>query len=131
MDINWAAAVAAAIAAFALGGVWYSPALFAGVWQREAGLADADIRASHQGLVFGLAFVLLLVASLVFALFLGPKPSLQLSVGAGFAAGLAWVSGGLGVICLFERRSPKLFLINAGYLTLAFTLIGLVLGLWH
>lgn len=71
------------------------------------------------------------VAAFVFAMFLGPEPALPFATGAGFVAGLAWVSGGLGILYLFERRSLKLFLINAGYLTLAFTAIGAVLGAWH
>lgn len=131
MDINWLAAIVAGVAAFVIGGVWYSPVLFAKAWQREAAVTDEAIRASNQGLIFGLALVLLVVAAVVFAMFLGPRPSLQLGLGAGFAAGLAWVAAGLGVTYLFERRSLKLFVINGAYLTLAFTVIGLVLALWH
>lgn len=130
-EINWWATVAAAIAAFGIGAVWYSPALFARSWQREAGLSDEALKQGSMGTIFGLAFVLTLVASVVFAMFLGPKPSLGLGVGAGFAAGLAWVAAGLGITYLFERKSLALFLINGGYLTLAFTAIGLVLALWH
>jgi hypothetical protein len=31
---------------------------------------------------------------------------------------------------LFEHKSLKLFLVNGGYHTVQFTVIGLVLGLW-
>lgn len=129
MNISWMAVLAAAVAAFAIGAIWYSPALFAKAWQREAGLTDAQLADGRQGIVFGGAFLLLLVASAVFAMFLGPKPSMQLGLGAGFAAGLAWVAGGVGVLYLFERRSLRLALINGGYLTLAFTAIGVVIAL--
>ena len=37
-DVNWLAVLAAAISAFLLGGLWYSPALFQKTWQRAAGL---------------------------------------------------------------------------------------------
>jgi hypothetical protein len=74
--------------------------------------------------------VLSLVASLVFALFLGPRPPVSLGLGAGFAAGLCWVGASFGINYLFERKSLKLFLINAGYHTMQFTIIGLVLALW-
>jgi hypothetical protein len=33
MDINWLAVLAAAAASFLLGGLWYSPILFAKPWQ--------------------------------------------------------------------------------------------------
>jgi hypothetical protein len=38
---------------------------------------------------------------------------------------------GLGVVALFERRSWKYSLINGGYLTVALTLMGLILGAWR
>jgi hypothetical protein len=129
--INLLAVLAAAASAFVLGGLWYSPALFAAPWMREAGLSEARIRSGHRGVVFGGAFALSLVAASVFALFLGPAPPFGLALGAGCAAGLCWAAASLGINYLFERRSLKLFLINGGYCTLQFTLYGLVLGLWH
>jgi len=129
-EFNLWAVLVAALASFLLGGLWYSPLLFAKVWQREAGLTDAQLQNANMGMIFGLAFVLCLIASFVFALFLGPRPPLALGLGAGFAAGLCWVSASFGVNYLFERKSLKLFLINGGYHTLQFTLIGLILALW-
>jgi hypothetical protein len=129
-EFNILAVIAAAIATFVLGGLWYSPVLFGKPWQREAGVTDEEMKSANMGLVFGLSLVLSLIASLVFALFLGPRPPVSLGLGAGFAAGLCWVSASFGINYLFERRSLKLFLINAGYHTLQFTIIGLVLALW-
>ena len=129
MNVSWLAVLLAAVAAFAIGALWYSPLLFAQAWQREAGLSDERLRDGRQGVVFGSAFALLVVAAAVFAAFLGPQPSLMLGVGAGFAAGLAWVAAGVAVLYLFERRSLRLLLINGGYLTLAFPALGLVIAL--
>jgi hypothetical protein len=129
-EFNILAVIAAAIATFVLGGMWYSPILFGKPWQREAGVTDEKLKSANMGLIFGLSLVLSLIASLVFALFLGPRPPVSLGLGAGFAAGLCWVSASFGINYLFERRSMKLFLINAGYHTLQFTIIGLVLALW-
>jgi hypothetical protein len=126
----WAVVVAAA-SAFLLGGLWYSPLMFLKPWQREAGLSDERIRGRNGALVFGVSFVLSLVAAAVFALFLGPRPSLVLGLGAGASAGLCWVAASFGINYLFERRSFTLFAINGGYHALQFTLYGLILGLWH
>jgi Protein of unknown function (DUF1761) len=126
--INLWAVLAAAVAAFALGGLWYSPALFGRVWQREARLSDADLAARNPARTFGLAFLLSLVAAFVFGMFLGPHPSLALGLGAGFAAGLAWVTASFGINYLFERRSVTLFLVNGGYHTLQFTLYGVLIA---
>lgn len=127
-ELNWIAVVAATVAAFIVGGLWYSPLLFAKAWQREAGLSDEQINGANMGMIFAAAFVLMFLASLVFALFLGPEPGLTFGFGAGLAAGLFWVAGALGVIYLFERRSFRLWLINGGYNVVAFTVIGSVLG---
>lgn len=128
--VNWLAVLAAALASFVLGGLWYS-GLFAKAWQNAAGLSDARVAGGNKALMFGGAFVLALVQSAVFALFLGPNPAPMLGVGAGFAAGLCWVAAGLGLTYVFEQRSPKLFLINGGYATVQFTIIGAILGFWH
>jgi len=129
--INLVAVFAAAASAFVLGGLWYSPALFAASWMRYAGLSETQIRSGNRALIFGGAFVLSLIAAFVFAMFLGPAPALGFALGAGSSAGLCWVAASLGINYLFERRPFKLFLINGGYFTLQFTLYGLVLGLWH
>ena len=130
-EVNYLAVLAAAVATFALGGLWYSPALFGKVWQREAGVTEEKMKSANMALIFGLTFVLALIAAWVFALFLGPRPPMALGLGAGFSAGLCWVAASLGINYLFERKSLKLWLINGGYHTLQFTIIGLILALWH
>jgi hypothetical protein len=129
-EFNIWAVLTAALASFVLGGLWYSPALFGKAWQKAAGLSDEQIKNGNMGMIFGLAFVLCLIASFVFAMFLGPRPPVSLGLGAGFSAGLCWVGASFGVNYLFERKSMKLFLINAGYHTVQFTIIGLILALW-
>jgi hypothetical protein len=131
MNVNIPAVVVAALSAFFLGGLWYSPVLFGRSWQRETGLDDAALKRRSPALIFGGGFVLSLIASAVFALFLGPHPSLNLALGAGVSAGLCWVAASFGINYLFEAKSLKLFLINGGYHTLQFTLMGLVFGLWR
>jgi hypothetical protein len=128
-EVSYLAVIAAAVASFALGGVWYSPLLFSKAWQRESGVTDAQMQGANMALIFGTTFVLCLLASFVFAMFLGPRPSINLGMGAGVAAGVFWVASSFGINYLFERKSMKLFLINAGYHALQFTIIGLVLAL--
>lgn len=131
MQINYFAALAAAASSFLLGGLWYSPFLLGKLWQREVGLNAEKNKGANMPLIFGGAFALALVQSVVFAMFLGPKPAPAFATVAGLAAGLCWVAASFGISYLFERRSLLLFAINGGYHTVQFTLIGLILGLWH
>lgn len=128
-EVNWLAVLIAALGSFLLGGLWYSPLLFGKAWQRETGLTDDQLKRGNMARIYGLTLVLALLAAWNFANFLGPRPSLALGLGAGASAGLLWVAGSFGINYLFERKSLKLFLINGGYHTLQFALIGLVLSL--
>jgi hypothetical protein len=130
-EFNIWAALAAGVAGWLVGALWYSPVLFARPWQRETGLSDEKLAEANMGLIFGSSLVLSVVAALVFAAFLGPAPGLHFALGAGIAAGLGWVATSFGINYLFARRSFRLFLIDGGYHTVQFAAIGLVLGLWH
>ena len=128
-DVNWLAVLLCGVSSMILGGLWYSPLLFARPWQRGAGLSDEQLAGANMALIFGLAFLLSLLAATVFALFLGREMGLWPSVAAGAAAGAFWVGASFGINYLFERRSVSHWLINAGYHTLQFALFGLILGL--
>lgn len=130
MTINWLAVLAATFAAFVLGGLWYSPILFAKAWQRAAGVSDEALKSANMPAVFGLAFVFTLVMVVNLAFFVNGA-DLTMTLAYSLAAGFGWAALGLGVVALFERRPPAYFLINGGYLTLAFLLMGIILGLWR
>jgi hypothetical protein len=128
-EVNWLAVVAAALSSFVIGGLWYSKLMFLKAWQRGSGLTDDQLQKGHPGKIFGGAFVLSLIASWTFAIFLGPDLPVGQSTAYGFTAGLCWVATSFGINYLFEHKSFTLFLVNGGYHTVQFTVIGLVLGL--
>jgi hypothetical protein len=127
--VNYLAVIAAAASSFVLGGLWYGP-LFKTAWCREAGI-DPDRKPAHQGVVFGAAFLLSLLAAYVFALLVAPMHTVEQTMQAGFIVGVCWVATSFGINYLFAGRCLRLWAIDAGYNTLQFTLYGLVLGLWN
>ena len=129
-SINYVAVAVSAASGFVLGGTWYSPFLFAPAWMRECGVSEEKLKSGNPAKIFGGAFVLSLVASYAFAMFIGPHPELALAVTYGFVTGLCLVATCFGITYLFERRSLKLWLINGGYYIAYFTLVGLILGLF-
>lgn len=130
-DVNLIAVLLCGVSSLVLGGIWYSPALFAKPWQRAAGLSDEQAQSGNMAMIFGSAFLLSLAAAYVFAMFLGRNFGFGPAIGAGASAGLCWVAGSFGINYLFERRPLNLWLINGGYHTLQFTLFGLILGWMH
>jgi hypothetical protein len=130
LHFNFAAIFVAALMSFAIGGLWYSPLLFARAWMKEAGLTEQQTQEAPMGRIFGLAAVASLVMAFNLAAFIGPKASLGFGLFAGAAAAIGWVAMSLGVIYLFEQRSLKLWLINSGYQVIAYTLMGGLIGVW-
>ncbi|MGH9253902.1 MAG: DUF1761 domain-containing protein [Vicinamibacterales bacterium] len=127
--VSLLATVAATIAGFILGALWYGP-LFGKAWLRAVGTTSGEIRRDVSlARTYGATFLLGLMASYVFGLYLGPNPGRAFSVVAGAAAGIFWVATSLATNYLFERRPAVLIAINGGYHAVRFTLIGLVFGL--
>jgi hypothetical protein len=132
MSFNYLAILAATISTFLLGGLWYSPALFGRAWMQEMGItSEACKNGGGMGRIMGLSFLLELIMATNLAAFIGAKASLAFGLFAGAAAGFGWVAAAFGVTYLFERKSLRLFFINAGYQGVAFTIMGAILGVWH
>ena len=127
-EISWLAVALCAVSSLVLGGIWYSPALFARTWQQAAGLSDDELKSGNMAKIFGLTLVLSFIAAAVFAMFLGKNFGVGPATAAGFSAGLCWVAASYGITYLFEHRPLTLWLINGGYHTLQFTLFGLIIG---
>jgi hypothetical protein len=128
--LNWWAVVAAALSAFLLGGLWYSRVLFGEAWKRANGFEAEPPAAGIK--IFGLSFLFSLVMAFNLAMFLNdPKTTAVWGATAGFLAGFGWCAMGIGIVSLFERRRATYALINGGYMTVALTLMGLILGAWR
>ncbi|WP_404344137.1 DUF1761 domain-containing protein [Pseudoalteromonas mariniglutinosa] len=129
-QVDFVAVVFAALSSFMLGAIWYSPILFKRVWMESCGLTELDLQQINPSWVFGGSFVLSFIIAFILSLFIDPQATVGVTVGTSFTVGVGWVSCAIGIGYIFEQRPFKLFLINAGYHVLQFTLMGLVLGLW-
>ena len=132
LAINHLAVFVCAILNLALGALWYSPLLFYKAWLDETKLSEEQLAASNPIKIYGLTFLFALAISYNLAFFLGDSQTTPVwGAAAGFLAGFGWAALIFAIIALFERRSWKYILINGGYITLYFTLIGFILGLWR
>jgi hypothetical protein len=85
-NLNWLAIFAAAVSAFILGGLWYSPLMFVKKWMKETGITEETAKKNNMLKVFGLSFLLSLIASFFLAMFIGPKAGAAFGALAGFMA---------------------------------------------
>jgi hypothetical protein len=130
-EINWMSVIVAAILAFAIGGLWYSPLLFSKIWQKELKLKEEDLKKANMALIFGTTFILNLIGAAVLDLFIRTESTLISGVFSGLLVSVAWISTSLGINYLFSQKSLKLFLIDAGYFVTFFIVMGAVLGAWQ
>jgi len=131
-NINYLAVLAAAVSTFVLGGLWYSPLLFGKAWMRANSFADADLQAFSKARMFGWSFFFALVMAINLAMFLaGPTTNVTWGMAAGGLAGFGWVALAIAIIGVFENRSWTYILINGGYMTVAFVIMGAIIGAWR
>jgi hypothetical protein len=132
MDINYAAVAVAAVSAFLIGGIWYSPLLFHRPWMAANGFAPVDLEKGNTGAVFGLAFVSSLVLAASLAVLLAPHDtSVVDGARLGAIAGFGIAAMAIAVVAQFERRPPAYTLINGAYWVVSTTVMGAIIGAWR
>lgn len=130
--INHWAVLVCAIANLALGALWYSPLLFYKAWMKENKFTDEDIKKVNPTKTYSITLLISVIISYNLAFFLGDaKTDMVWGTTAGFLAGFGFSALMFSVVALFEQRSWKFILINGGYITIYFTLIGFILGTWR
>ena len=85
--VSLVATLAATMAGFALGALWYGP-LFGKRWMSAVGLTQQDIqRNANPAMTYGTTFVLGFIASYTFGLYVGPNPGRAFAITSGTAPG--------------------------------------------
>lgn len=141
LAINWWAVLVAAVSAFVVGGIWYSPALFGKAWMNDNKLSMEEIRKGNFAKIYGWAFLFTLVAAVNLAMFLTDTPAectgncarvtdVSWGATAGFLAGL-WVFCFVAIHGMFEHKPWRLIFINGGYSIVSLALMGAIIGLWR
>jgi len=131
MEVNYIAVIVAGFSSFIVGGIWYSPLLFLTTWMKENGFSEDQLKKSNMKKIFGFSFLLSIIIAFNLAAFLGKDSGFIWGMSAGALAGIGWVAAAYGITYLFERKSFKLWLINAGYHVITFTVMGAIIGVWQ
>jgi hypothetical protein len=137
MDVNLWSVLVAAVAAMALGFLWYSPVLFARPWMVAMGYDPEDkVRIAEMrksaGPLYGISFLASLVAAFVLA-----KVVVGLTINSalyGMKVGLAVWLGFVATVqltdTLFGKKPTRLFLINTGYQLVCYLAMGAIVAVW-
>jgi hypothetical protein len=126
-DINIWVVLGATLLSFLVGGIWYS-ALFQKAWQEEVGLKEKDMM-NGVAMAFGGTFLLSFLSAVLMCFVIGTESTYVQGGVVGFYLSL-FVVLAVAINYLYERRTLRLFLINAGYMMLSLIVTGMALGQW-
>ena len=129
-NANWLAIIIAALSGFMIGGVWYGP-LFGKMWQREAGITEAEMGSVNSVKLFGLTFLFSLLSAIMLGHLFNRTGVSQTHVIMMMSIGIAigFIIPAIGTNYLFGRKSGKLFAIDAGYWAIFYAAMGAVFAL--
>ena len=129
--INWLAVLVSAVAAFMLGGVWFSPVLFARQWMEALGKTKEE--AGMPGPSMALSFVVTLVMALALAMIVTRLPHLTMggAIRLGLAIGAGIVAAGMASDYAFTGWPRKLYFIQASYHVLMVVIMAVILHAWR
>ena len=132
--VNYLAMCVGAVAIFILGGLWYSPLLFAKRWIALQSKTEEELRAGGAGAMqYVQVFFCGLVVSWALAVLLNHFINLTLVRGIGVAV-LSWVGFTAATsygTALFSQKPKALWLIDSGFNLVSFVLAAVILTLWR
>ncbi|HJQ10352.1 MAG TPA: DUF1761 domain-containing protein [Gemmatimonadaceae bacterium] len=141
--VNWLAVIVAAVVIFLLGGLWYSPVLFAKRWIALHGRTEEQMRADAARANMPVMYLLAFICALIIAYAMHVAASAFLPQPG--TSGLGWILQGveLGLFCwvgfvlptsfataLFSMKPRQLWMIDTGYNLVSFILAGAIIMGW-
>lgn len=159
MPFNFYAVLVSALVTLVVGFVWYSPKVFGTIWMNETGMTEEKAKQSNMLKVFGLTIFYSLMLSFIMPALvihqmgalglIGGDPALAkpsyaafladygdafrtFKHGAlhGFMSGLFLALPITAINGLFEQKSWKYILVNAGYWIVSMTIMGAIICGW-
>lgn len=160
MQPNFIAIFVAALIPLVIGFVWYSPKLFANAWMNAAEISESKLKTGNMALTFILTYVFSILIGFIIQFvtihqfgalgmvggdIAGAKQSYSAFMndygqafrsfkhGAlhGGMVGILFIFPIIAINALFERKSWKYIIINAGYWLVSLTIMGGIICSWQ
>ena len=135
VHINYLAVVVSAVVAFLLGGLWYSPVLFAKMWVRAHGYSEEQVKEmqgragkGYAASVLCLLLIALAMAALASYLQLG-RPGQGLKLGLLGWGGFAFPLGLMAY--MYSGKRITTLIIDAGYQLVYMLVMGSIITIWQ
>lgn len=159
MEMNFLAIIAAALSTLMVGFIWYNPKVFGTIWMRESGMTEEKAKTANMVKTFGMVILFsLMLAFFLPQVVIHQVGAMQLIGGDtanalpsyhafmadygnhhrsfghgalhGGMAGLFFALPVIGISSMFEMKSWKYILINAGYFIVSMAIMGGIICAW-
>jgi hypothetical protein len=136
-EVNLLAVFVAGIVAFAIGGAWYSPTLFANQWMAAHGYTAEKMaemkRTNPPARAMAVTALCQVVMAYVVAVLIAWTGMIGWTKGLSLGV-LVWL-GFAGMVALianmFSDKPIRVFIIESGYQLVCLALMGVILGVWR
>ena len=129
------AILVAAVVAWLIGALWYSPVMFSKAWVKAHEYTAEQVAAMQvmQGKVIGLTLVAMILMAAVLQIFLNHLGALTVreGMGWGFHAWLGFAVPFGFIAHLYSHKRINAWLIDLGYQLVYLVVMGAILGAWH
>ena len=133
-QIHWLHVFVAALAYFALGSIWYSPALFARQWIKLNNI-DVNNPDAKKGMarLFISSFILMCITSTGLAILQQVLPAIDFMGGLklGLLVSITLVATSVSVNYLYTKKPLGLYFIDNGYHIVGIVIASGIMAGWH
>lgn len=131
-ELNILAVLLAAVAAFAVGAIWYAEPVFGKLWMKEVGLTKKDTQNANMPKTIGLSFAATVISAVAVGVLVQVLDLTTALQGASF--GIMVAVGILAtnklMMAQFEQRSLTYSLLSLGGDVAALGVMGAILAVW-
>lgn len=130
VELNWLSVALGAVAAFAVGAIWYSDAAFGKAWMKGAGLTKKDTQSGNMGVIMGGGLILTFISAAALSVLLNVLALDGVVNGAllGALVAVGFVVSNKKMHMLFEQKPKDYMMITLLGDVVALSVMGAVLG---
>lgn len=132
IEVNYLAVLAAAVAGFLIGLIWYSPFILGKLWMNLSGITEEAMKGRNPTTPLAVSFIADLVLAYVLSYFIqyAGINTVVLGMTAGFWTWLGFLATVQLTDAMFTGKPIGFYLINTSYRLIALLAMGAILGYW-
>ena len=132
VDVNYLAILVSAIASMIVGGLWYSPVLFAKQWMQLNNMTEQEMKSAKPGPLYAQAFVASLLTYYVLAHFIHYTNAATAVDGAktAFWVWLGFITTVQFTANLFSSKKIGAYFLDTSYQLVTTLVAGVILAVW-